>query len=97
MAAGEALQARVRKALQTRLPLAELQALSDEAAALPAYVADVESLHSLLGKAKDWLAKAEAAASQVCLKTHGWLRHGSAHSRPAHSTLSLRATTGRPP
>jgi hypothetical protein len=64
--AGEALQARVRESLQMRSPLESLQALADEAAGLPVYVPDVEDVHNLLGKARDWLRKANSLASQVC-------------------------------
>lgn len=63
--AGEALQARIRESLQMRSPLEDLQALADEAAQLPVYVPDVDTVHNLLGKAQDWLKKANNLASQV--------------------------------
>lgn len=63
--AGEALAGRVHEALQTRAPLEDLQSLADEAAALPVYVADIDTVHSLLGKAQEWLRKANHLASQV--------------------------------
>lgn len=63
--AGEALAGRLHGALQTRAPLEDLQALADEAAQLPVYVADIDTVHSLLGKAQEWLRKANHLASQV--------------------------------
>lgn len=63
--ASEALQARVRESLQMRSPLEDLQALADQAAKLPVYVPDVDTVHTLLGKAQDWLRKANNLASQV--------------------------------
>lgn len=63
--AGEVLTGRLHEALQTRAPLEDLQALADEAAQLPVYVADIDTVHSLLGKAQEWLRKANHLASQV--------------------------------
>jgi hypothetical protein len=63
--AGESLQARVRESLQMRSPLEDLQALADQAATLPVYVSDVDTVHTLLSKAQDWLRKANNLASQV--------------------------------
>jgi hypothetical protein len=65
IAAGEALQQRLRAALQQRSSLEQLRSLADEAAQLPVYVGDVEAVHSLLGKARDWERKAEAVMAQV--------------------------------
>jgi len=66
--AGEALQARMRESLQMRSPLEDLQALADQAAQLPVYVSDVDTVQALLGKAQDWLRKANTLAAQVrCL------------------------------
>lgn len=63
--AGESLQARLHEALQQRVSLEQLQALADEAEGLPVFVHDVDTVHSLLGKAQDWLRKAETLAAQV--------------------------------
>lgn len=65
--AGEALQSRMRESLQMRSPLEDLQALADQAAQLPVYVSDVDTVQALLGKAQDWLRKANTLAAQVRL------------------------------
>lgn len=54
-----------------RSPLEELQALADQAAQLPVYVADVDTVHTLLSKAQDWLRKANNLASQVRRAANG--------------------------
>jgi hypothetical protein len=48
-----------------RSPLEDLQALADQAATLPVNVSDVDTVHTLLSKAQDWLRKANNLASQV--------------------------------
>lgn len=65
IAAGEGLQQRVRAALQQRSSLEELQGLAEEGRQLHVYVSDVDTLHTLLGKAQDWQRKAEAVVTQV--------------------------------
>jgi hypothetical protein len=86
----------VQEALQTRAPLEDLQALADQAAQLPVYVGDIDTVHSLLGKAQEWLRKANNLASQVRRvwrrmegNREGWgeVRHRSGCARPTTSRL----------
>lgn len=65
--AGEAMQVRARNCVRMRQPMSELQLLLQDAARLPVYVSDIEMVSGLLAKAQDWLRKANAAASQVCV------------------------------
>lgn len=66
MDAAEALAARARECVRTRQPLEVLQAIAQEAAGLPVYAQELESVGMLVGRAQAWLKKANEATAQVC-------------------------------